>query len=131
MEIAGTPVTVHLFCLRMRASGAPFAWAAPTEKPEAFLEGHRRAFEWLGGVPAECVYDNLKTAVLRILAGPAREEQTVFASLRAHYLFDSLFCRPREGHEKGAVENLVGYVRRNALVPVLDFPRGRRSMRIS
>ena len=122
VEIAGTPVTVHLFCLRMRASGAPFAWAAPTEKLEAFLEGHRRAFEWLGGVPAECVYDNLKTAVLRILAGPERAEHTVFASLRAHYLFDSLFCRPGEGHEKGAVENLVGYVRRNALVPVPDFP---------
>jgi transposase len=119
--IAGTPVVAHLFCLRLRASGAPFAWAAPTEKLEAFLEGHRRAFEWLGGVPAECVYDNLKTAVVRILAGPAREEQTVFASLRACYLFDSLFCRPGEGHEKGSVENLVGYVRRNALVPVPDF----------
>jgi transposase len=122
VSIAGTPVVVHLFCLRLRASGAPFAWAAPTERLEAFLEGHRRAFEWMGGVPAECVYDNLKTAVVRILAGPAREEHTVFASLRAHYLFDSLFCRPGEGHEKGAVENLVGYVRRNALVPVPDFP---------
>jgi transposase len=119
--IAGTPVVAHLFCLRLRASGAPFAWAAPTEKLEAFLEGHRRAFEWLGGVPAECVYDNLKTAVLRILAGPVRQEHTSFASLRAHYLFDSRFCRPGEGHEKGAVENLVGYVRRNALVPVPDF----------
>ena len=122
MEIAGSPVVAHLFCLRLRASGVPFAWAAPTEKLEAFLEGHRRAFEWLGGVPAECVYDNLKTAVLRILAGPEREEHTHFASLRAHYLFDSLFCRPGEGHEKGAVENLVGYVRRNALVPVPAFP---------
>lgn len=122
VAIAGSPVVAHLFCLRLRASGVPFAWAAPTEKLEAFLEGHRRAFEWLDGVPAECVYDNLKTAVLRILAGPEREEHTHFASLRAHYLFDSLFCRPGEGHEKGAVENLVGYVRRNALVPVPDFP---------
>jgi transposase len=120
--IAGKPVVAHLFCLRLRASSVPFTWAAPTEKLEAFLEGHRRAFEWLGGVPAECVYDNLKTAVLRILAGPEREEHTRFASLRAHYLFDSLFCRPGEGHEKGAVENLVGYVRRNTLVPVPDFP---------
>lgn len=121
VEIGGTPVVAHLFCLRLRASGVPFAWAAPTEKLEAFLEGHRRAFEWLGGVPAECVYDNPKTAVVRILAGPEREEQRLFASLRAHYLFDRLFCRPGEGHEKGAVENLVGYVRRNALVPVPAF----------
>lgn len=122
VRIAGQPVVAHLFCQRLRASGVPFAWAAPTERLEAFLEGHRRAFEWFGGVPAECVYDNPKTAVVKILAGPARDEHAVFASLRAHYLFDSLFCRPGEGHKTGAVENLVGYVRRNALVPVPDFP---------
>jgi transposase len=121
VEIAGTREVAHLFCLRLRASGVPFAWAAPSEKLEAFLEGHVRAFAWLGGVPAECVYDNPKTAVTRILAGPAREEHTHFSHLRAHYLFDSLFCRPAEAHEKGAVENLVGYVRRNALVPVPSF----------
>ncbi len=88
------------------------------EKLEAFLEGHVRAFTWLGGVPATGLYDNPKTAVVRILAGPHRQEHEVFSSLRAHYLFESVFCRPAEGHEKGAVENLVGYVRRNALVPV-------------
>lgn len=49
--IAGEPKVAHIFCLKMRASGVPFVWAAPTEKLEAFLEGHRRAFEWLGGVP--------------------------------------------------------------------------------
>jgi len=74
-----------------------------------------------GGVPAECVYDNPKTAVVRILAGPVREEHTRFSSLRAHYLFESQFCRPGQAHEKGAVEHLVGYVRRNALVPVPRF----------
>jgi len=122
VEIAGQMVVVHLFCSRLRASGVPFAWASPTEKLEAFLEGHCRAFAWFGGVPAECLYDNPKTAVVRILAGPQREEHAVFASLRAHYLFESIFCRPAQGHEKGAVENLVGYVRRNALVPIPSFP---------
>jgi transposase len=121
VEIAGESVIVHLFCVRLRASGVPFVWAAPTEKLEAFLEGHCRAFSYFGGAPRECVYDNPKTAVTRILAGPEREEHRVFSSLRAHYLFESLFCRPAEGHEKGAVENLVGYVRRNALVPVQSF----------
>lgn len=122
VRIGGDQVTAHLFCLRMRASGVPFAWAAPTEKLEAFLEGHCRAFSWLGGVPWEGLYDNPKTAVVRILAGPERQEHILFSSLRAHYLFDSLFCRPAQAHEKGAVENLVGYVRRNTLVPVPDFP---------
>lgn len=122
VRIGGNPIVAHLFCLRMRASGVPFAWAAPTEKLEAFLEGHCRAFSWLGGVPWEGLYDNPKTAVVRILAGPERQEHILFSSLRAHYLFDSYFCRPAQAHEKGAVENLVGYVRRNALVPVPDFP---------
>jgi transposase len=121
VRIAGGEVVAHLFCLRMRASSVPFAWAAPTEKLEAFLEGHARGFAWLGGVPAECLYDNPKTAVVRILAGPERQEHTLFSSLRSHYLFDSHFCRPAQAHEKGSVENLVGYVRRNALVPVPDF----------
>ena len=120
VRIGGVLTAVHLFCLRMRASGVPFAWAYPTEKWEAFLDGHCRAFEWLGGVPWECVYDNPKTAVTKILAGPEREEHVWLSSLRAHYLFDSAFCAPAKGNEKGSVENLVGYVRRNALVPVPD-----------
>lgn len=118
VRIAGQSVVAHVFCLRMRASQVPFVWAAPTEKLEAFLEGHVRAFAWLGGVPATCLYDNPKTAVVRILAGPHRQQHEIFSSLRAHYLFESVFCRPAQGHEKGAVENLVGYARRNALVPV-------------
>lgn len=120
--LGGVPTLVHLFCLRLRKSKVTFAWASPTEKLEAFLEGHVRAFSWLGGVPAQCVYDNLKTAVVKILAGPERQEHQFFASLRSHYLFDSLFCNPESGHEKGSVENGVGYVRRNALVPVAEFP---------
>jgi transposase len=119
--IAGQETLIHLFCLRMKASTVPFAYAFPTEKLEGFLAGHRMAFEWLGGMPAQCVYDNPKTAVVKILAGPYREEHIIFSSLRAHYLFDSEFCNPAQGHEKGSVENLVGYVRRNALVPVRDF----------
>lgn len=117
----GRRTVAHVFVLRLRASGVCFAWAAPTERLEAFLEGHVRAFAWLGGVPHECVYDNPTTTVVKILAGPERDEHTLFASLRAHYLFDSLFCRPGEAHEKGSVENGVGYVRRNALVPMPEF----------
>lgn len=122
VKIAGIEKRVYLFCLRMRASQVPFAKAFPTEKLEAFLAGHADAFEWLGGVPGHCVFDNPKTAVTRILAGPWREEHQVFSSLKAHYLFDADFCNPARGNEKGAVENLVGYVRRNALVPVRDYP---------
>ena len=54
---------------------------------------------------------------MKILAGPARDEHERLSALRAHYLFASSFCTPGRGNEKGSVENLVGYVRRNALVP--------------
>lgn len=116
--IDGKQTEVSLFCLRLKASLVPFVWASPTEKLEAFLEGHKRAFEWLGGVPQNLVYDNPKTAVTKILKGPNREEHVVFSSLRAHYLFDSEFCNPARGNEKGTVENLVKFVRLNVMVPV-------------
>jgi hypothetical protein len=59
-----------------------------------------------------------KTAVTKILKGPHREEHVLFSSLRAHYLFDSEFCNPAKGNEKGTVENLVRYVRQNMMVPL-------------
>ena len=61
--------------------------------------------------------------MVRILSGPARDEHERLSALRAHYLFESSFCTPGCGNEKGSVENLVGYVRRNALVPYTrSFP---------
>ncbi|WP_231705721.1 IS21 family transposase [Effusibacillus lacus] len=118
IKIAGKPTDVHLFVMRLRHSGVIFAHAFSSEKIEAFLEGHRLAFEWFGGIPRSVRYDNPKTAVTKILTGPMRDEHELLSSLRAHYLFDSDFCRPGEPHEKGSVENGVGYVRRHACVPV-------------
>lgn len=123
VTIAGVRTEVALFCLRAKASKVPFVAAYPTERLEAFLAGHVAAFAFFGGVPAELWYDNAKTAVTRILAGPEREEHERLSALRAHYLFASSFCTPGAGNEKGSVENLVGYVRRNALVPYTrSFP---------
>jgi Mu transposase, C-terminal domain len=118
IRINGVMTEISLFVLRLHYSGVIYARAFSTEKLEAFLEGHRYAFEWLGGVPGSVRYDNPKTAVTKILAGPLREEHEMLSSLRAHYLFDSEFCRPGEPHEKGGVENGVGYVRRHVCVPV-------------
>ena len=116
--IAGVRQIVQVFCLKLCYSRYPFAIAFPHQRQEAFFKGHRVAFEFFGGVPHRVTYDNLKVAVKRILVGRDREEQAAFQSLRAHYLFDSHFCTPGRGNEKGQVESLVGYVRRNALVPV-------------
>jgi len=115
--LAGERTDVALFCMRAKASKVPFVMALPSEKLECFLAGHVAAFEFFGGVPGEVWYDNPTTAVTKILSGPHRIEHERLSALRAHYLFDSSFCTPSRGNEKGSVENLVGYVRRNALVP--------------
>ena len=121
VDIGGKRVTSHLFCMRLKNSGVPFVVAYPTERLEAFLEGHVQGFAYFGGIPREGIYDNATTQVVKILEGPDREEHQYFSSLRAHYLFNSLFCRPAKGNEKGNVETLVKYVRSRALVPVPSF----------
>jgi transposase len=77
-----------------------FVMAFPTQKQESFFEGHRQAFHFFEGVPYRISYDNLKAAVLRILKGRNREEQSTFIAFRSHYLFDSHFCTPGKGHER-------------------------------
>jgi len=116
--IAGERVTVQIFVMRLNYSRIRFVMAFPFQKQEAFFEGQIQGFGFFGGVPHNVTYDNLKTAVFRILEGKNRQEQTAFTAFRSHYLFESRYCTPGQGHEKGGVENDVGYVRRNFLVPI-------------
>jgi transposase len=111
---------VQLFCLRLCYSIKPFVIAFPHQKQEAFFEGHEAAFDFLGGVPGNIWYDQLSPAVKHLVKGKgnAVQEQEAFVAFRSHYLFQSRFCNPRQAHEKGLVENLVGYARRNFLVPL-------------
>ena len=99
--IANKKVKVLLFCMRLKYSSVPFVIAFPTQRLEAFLEGHIRGFTYFGGVCMEGMYDNASTQVVKILEDPEREEHTWFSSLRAHYLFNSLFARPGRRNEKG------------------------------
>jgi hypothetical protein len=116
--LAGERVTAQMFVLRLCYSRKLFVRAYPTQRQEAFFDGHVAAFHYLGGIPRRLTYDNLSTAVLRVLQGRNREEQQAFIAFRSHYLFDSRFCTPGQGHEKGGVESGVGYARRNFLVPL-------------
>jgi transposase len=111
-------VTVQLFVMRLCYSRRTFIMAFPAQRQEAFFEGHVQAFQHFQGVPHRITYDNLKAAVHHILAGHTRQEQQAFIVFRSHYLFESHFCTPGEGHEKGGVEHSVGFDRRNFLVPI-------------
>jgi transposase len=118
VEIGGKRQKVQMFVMRLNHSRARFAMAFPFQKQEAFFEGHIRAFHFFGGVPRRITYDNLKTAVFRILKGRNRQEQEAFVAFRSYYLFESNYCTRGQGHEKGGVENDVGYIRRNFLTPI-------------
>lgn len=123
VQLAGSPVKVHVFVMRSCFSGAAFSMASPVETQQAFLEGHAHAFAWFAGVFEEVRYDNLGSAVKKVLRGRRRVETDRFVAMRSHYLFDSIFTTPGiEGaHEKGGVEGEVGRFRRNHLVPVPSF----------
>src|SRR4051794_24697781 len=99
-------------------SDAAFVCTFPRECTEAFLEGHVRAFEFFGGVPRRISYDNSKIAVAKVTGTRDRKLTDAFLRLKSHHLFRDHFCLVRRPNEKGHVETLVGFARRNFLVPV-------------
>ena len=111
-------IPIQVLCMKLSYSGKPFIMAFPTQRQEAFFEGHQQAFNWFKGVPARISYDNLTLAVQKVLRGRNRQEQQTFTAFRSHYLFQSHFAIPRHPQEQGRVESLVGYMRRNYFVPV-------------
>jgi transposase len=117
-DLAGERTKMQVFVMRSMASGAAFHRAYLHATQQAFLEAHELAFEYFGGVFRLLRYDNLKSAVRKILRGYRREETVRFIAFRSHWRFTAEFCTPGEGHEKGGVEGEGGYFRRNHLVPV-------------
>ena len=119
--IGGVEQKAHYLILDLPHSDGCFVKAYPAETTEAFLDGHVSAFAFLGGVPQSVLYDNTKLAVARILGDGRRKRTRAFTELQSHYLFDDRFGRPAKGNDKGKVEGMVGYVRRNFLVPIPSF----------
>jgi len=109
---------IKFFCMRSKYSGKHFVRCYPCERQQAFFDGHVQAFAFFGGIFQTLIYDNLTPAVQKVLRGRQRLEQEAFTKFHAYYNFTPCFCNPASGHEKGGVEGLVGYVKRNYLVPV-------------
>jgi transposase len=116
--VAGVRHKAALFVLTLPHSNARFGCLFPRECTEAFHDGHARAFTFFGGVPTRISYDNSKLAVAKFTGPNERRLTQEFLRLQSHFAFAAHFCRVRQAHEKGHVENGVGYVRRNFLVPV-------------
>ena len=119
--IGGVERKIHFLAIDLPHSDAIFVVAYPAETTEAFCDGHVKAFQFFGGVPQSILYDNTTIAVARILGDGKRQRTRVFSELQSHYLFTDRFGRPGKGNDKGKVEGLVGYARRNFLVPIPVF----------
>lgn len=119
--LAGVKTKTTLFTMRLSYSARAAHRAFLTEGQEAFLEGHVYGFDRLGGVPVDKVrYDNLNSAVKKVLFGRSRQENERWIVFRSHYGFEAWYCQPgHEGsHEKGGVEGEGGRFRRNHCVPM-------------
>lgn len=111
--ISGKRTKVHLFVLTLGYSRKMYAEATADEKMPAFLRSHEEAFEFLGGVPHEIVYDNLKSVVLgRDFEGSRFEWNPVFWDFSRYYGFRPNPHRPYRPQTKGKVESGVKYVKR-------------------
>mgnify|MGYP006060947061 FL=1 len=119
--IGGVERKIHFLVMDLPHSDACFLKAYPAETTEAFCDAHVAAFAFFGGVPVSILYDNTRIAVARIMGDGKRKRTRVFSELVSHYLFEDRFGRPGKGNDKGKVEGMVGYTRRNFMVPKPRF----------
>ncbi|MTI85372.1 MAG: IS21 family transposase [Firmicutes bacterium] len=115
--LAGKKIKVNLFCMRECYSADIYCRAFYRQNEESFLEGQISGFEYFNGAPGRMIFDNAKVAVKEGF-GVHAKAQDRYKALSAHYAFKCDFTNIAAGHEKGLVEGLVGWVRRNVLVPV-------------
>ena len=113
----GEKIVVNLFCARLCHSCAPYVIAYRRQNLESFLDAIIHTFQYYGGVPRRVIFDNARVAV-KSGFGAQAAAQDDYKHLSAHYGFEPIFCNPASGNEKGLVENLVGYIRRNVCVPL-------------
>ena len=121
-ELDGQEIALPFFAFRLMASGVSFVKLYDHEKLESMLDGIASGLSFLGGVPAQVMFDNTKVLVKKILGGGNRALTPEFKALCAHYGFEAVFANPASGNEKGGVENVVQWAQRNLFSPV---PRGK------
>jgi hypothetical protein len=119
--IGGVEQKAHFFAFDLPHSDACYIRAYPSATAEAWVDGHFHAFAFFGRVPMSILYDNDRCLVASILPDGTRKRAKLFSGFLSHYLIRDRYGRPGKGNDKGGVEGLVGYSRRNFMVPVPRF----------
>jgi transposase len=119
--IDGVEQKAHFFVMDLPHSDGCFVRAYPAATAEAWMDGHVHAFAFFGGVPQSVLYDNDRCLVSKILPDGTRQRARLFSGFLSHYLLRDRYGRPGKGNDKGKVEGIVGYARRNFMVPIPRF----------
>ena len=119
--IGGVEQKAYFFALDLPHSDACYVRAYRAANTEAWLDGHVHAFGFFGAVPQSILYDNDRCLVARIMPDKTRKRTQRFSAMLSHYVIDDRYGRPGKGNDKGKVEGLVGYARRNFMVPMPRF----------
>ena len=106
---------LHYLVVDFPFSNVGFVQVFRGENAECVCQGLLDIFNYIGGVPSRLVFDNATGIGRRI--GDKIKLSELFGRFSCHFGFEYAFCNPRSGHEKGAVENKVGTIRRNLFVP--------------
>ena len=120
--IGGERVKLQAAHIKLSHSRAFLVRAYPLQTHEMLFDAHYQAFRVFGGVPRRGIYDNMRTAVDRVLVGKERQVNARFLAMASHYLFDADFCNPASGWEKGQVEKNVQDARHRLWQPTPRFP---------
>ena len=119
--IGGIEQRAHFFALDLPHSDGSYIRAYPAATAEAWVDGHVHAFAFFGRVPQSVLYDNDRCLVARILPDGTRQRARLFSGFLSHYVIRDRYGRPGKGNDKGSVEGLVGWARRNFMVPLPRF----------
>jgi transposase len=119
--IGGVEQKAHYFAFDLPYSDACYIRAYPAATAEAWMDGHVHAFAFFGRVPQSILYDNDRCLVARILPDGTRKRTALFSGFLSHYVIEDRYGRPGKGNDKGSVEGLVGWARRNFMVPLPSF----------
>lgn len=111
----------HVFALDLPHSDACSIRAYPAANTEAWLVGHVHAFSFFGAVPRSVLYDNDRCLIAKILPDGTRKRTQRFSAMLSLYVIGDRHGRPGKRNDKGKVEGLVGYGRRNFMVPMPCF----------
>ncbi|OED47989.1 transposase [Rhodobacteraceae bacterium (ex Bugula neritina AB1)] len=119
--IGGIERKTYFFAFDLPHSDACYIGAYPAANTEAWLDGHVHAFAFFGAVPRSILYDNDRCLVAKIMPDGTRNRTQRFSAMLSHYVIGDRYGRPGKGNDKGKVEGLVGYARRNFMVPMPCF----------